>query len=47
MNSAQEFLAFAEYAALVLFCLSFFLTIYRVIVAGRRCPTGSSGWTCW
>ena len=32
MNSAQEFLAFAEYAALVLFCLSFFLTIYRVIV---------------
>jgi len=24
MNSAQEFLAFAEYAALVLFCLSFF-----------------------
>jgi len=32
MNSAEEFLAFAEYAALVLFCLSFLLTIYRVIV---------------
>jgi multicomponent Na+:H+ antiporter subunit F len=32
MNSAQDFLSFAEYAALVLFSLSFLLTIYRVIV---------------
>jgi multicomponent Na+:H+ antiporter subunit F len=32
MNSAQDFLAFAEYAALVLFSLSFLVTIYRVIV---------------
>lgn len=32
MNAAREFLAFAEYAALVLFSLSFLATIYRVIV---------------
>jgi multicomponent Na+:H+ antiporter subunit F len=32
MNSAQDFLSFAEYAALVLFSLSFLVTIYRVIV---------------
>lgn len=32
MNAAQEFLAFAEYTALVLFSLSFLVSIYRVIV---------------